>query len=129
MRNKFLGTGEPGYHPLRKIRICFSGLKFAVVYDFSVAYKLVVSLFVLALSMVYHQWVVVLLILVSTGTMLALELINSAIEAVCDFMETRENEKIRIIKDIAAAATGISIFIWVCVLIVEISRLNQLWRI
>ena len=21
MRNKFLGTGEPGYHPLRKIKV------------------------------------------------------------------------------------------------------------
>jgi len=34
VRNKFLGTGEPGYHPLRKLRTIFAGLRYAVVYDF-----------------------------------------------------------------------------------------------
>jgi hypothetical protein len=33
MRHKFLGTGEAGYHPLRKIRTVFSGLRYAVLYD------------------------------------------------------------------------------------------------
>jgi len=28
MRNKFLGTGEPGYHPLRRVGTVFSGLRF-----------------------------------------------------------------------------------------------------
>ena len=40
MRNKFLGTGESGYRPLRKIATVFSGLRYAVLYDFSVTYKL-----------------------------------------------------------------------------------------
>jgi diacylglycerol kinase (ATP) len=48
MRHKFLGTGEPGYHPLRKLRTVFSGLRYAVIYDFSVAYKLLLSTVVLA---------------------------------------------------------------------------------
>ena len=50
MRHKFLGTGDPGYHPLRKLRTVFSGLRYAVVYDFSVAYKLVLSALVLAVA-------------------------------------------------------------------------------
>ena len=29
MRHKFLGTGDAGYHPLRKIRTVFSGLRYA----------------------------------------------------------------------------------------------------
>lgn len=41
MRNKFLGTGEPGFHPFRKIRIMLAGLRFVFRYEFSVAYKLV----------------------------------------------------------------------------------------
>ena len=44
VRNKFLGTGEPGYHPLRKLCTIFAGLRYAVVYDFSVAWKLLISL-------------------------------------------------------------------------------------
>jgi diacylglycerol kinase (ATP) len=63
-----------------------------------------------------------LLILVVTAFVLAAEIFNSAIEALCDFVETRHNEKIKVIKDIAAAAVGISIFVWLVVLAVEISR-------
>ncbi|MDG4549392.1 MAG: diacylglycerol kinase [Candidatus Contendobacter sp.] len=123
MRNKFLGTGEPGYHPLRKIKIVLSGLRFAVFYDFSVAYKMVLSAIVLVLALIFQQWVDFELILLATGLVLMAELFNSAIEAVCDFLETRENEKIRAIKDIAAAAVGISIAVWLTVIVCDLARL------
>lgn len=125
MRHKFLGTGDPGYHPLRKIRTVISGLRYAVIYDFSVTYKLVLSALVLTVAIALRAWVDVLLILVVTAFVLVAELFNSAIEALCDFLETQHNEKIKIIKDIAAAAVGISIFVWVVVLTVEASRLWQ----
>jgi len=103
MRNKFLGTGDAGYHPLRKVRTVLSGLRYAVAYDFSVAYKLVLSVVVLA-----------------TGLVLVAEMFNSAIEALCDFVEERHNEKIKVIKDIAAAAVGVTILMWVVVLAFEL---------
>jgi diacylglycerol kinase len=56
------------------------------------------------------------------------EMFNSAIEALCDFIETHENHKIKVIKDISAAAAGISILLWVVILVVEFSRLWQLIR-
>jgi diacylglycerol kinase (ATP) len=93
-----------------------------VVYDFSVAYKLILSTLVLAAAFVLRAWVDFLLILVVTAFVLAAEIFNSAIEALCDFVETRHNEKIKVIKDIAAAAVGISIFVWLVVLAVEIRR-------
>jgi diacylglycerol kinase len=125
MRHKFLGTGEPGYHPLRKLRTVFSGLRYAVVYDFSVAYKLVLSALVVAVAFALRAWVDLLLILVVTALVLVAEILNSAIEALCDFVETRHNERIKVIKDIAAAAVGISIFVWFVVLVVEASRFWQ----
>lgn len=125
MRHKFLGTGEPGYHPLRKLRTVFSGLRYAVIYDFSVAYKLVLSAVVLAAAIALRAWVDLLLILVVTALVLIAEILNSAIEALCDFVETRHNEKIKVIKDVAAAAVGISILVWFVVLIVEASRFLQ----
>ncbi|MBK8745515.1 diacylglycerol kinase [Propionivibrio sp.] len=127
MRHKFLGTGDPGYHPLRKLRTVFSGLR-AVVYDFSVAYKLVLSALVLAAAFALRAWVDLLLILVVTALVLIAEILNSAIEALCDFVETRHNEKIKVIKDIAAAAVGISIFVWLVVLTIEIHRFWQAMR-
>lgn len=116
MRHKFLGTGEPGYHPLRKIRTVFSGLRYAVLYDWSVTYKLILSAVVLVLAFVFRQWLDVLLILLATAFVIAAEIFNSAIEAICDFMETRENPKIKVIKDIAAAAVGIAMLVWLVII-------------
>lgn len=123
MRHKFLGTGEAGYHPLRKIRTVISGLRYAVLYDLSVTYKLILSVVVLMLAFAARSWVDFLLILVVTGFVLVAEIFNSAIEALCDFVETHHNEKIKIIKDIAAAGVGIAILVWLIVLGVELSRL------
>ena len=123
MRHKFLGTGEPGYHPLRKIRTVFSGLRYAVLYDWSVTYKLILSAVVLVLAFVFRQWLDVLLILLATAFVIAAEIFNSAIEAICDFMETRENPKIKVIKDMAAAAVGIAMVAWLGVIVVEVGEL------
>jgi diacylglycerol kinase (ATP) len=125
MRHKFLGIGEPGYHPLRKVRTVISGLRYAVVYDFSVAYKLVLSAVVLAAAFAMRAWVDLLLIVVVTALVLVAEILNSAIEALCDFVETRHDPRIKVIKDMAAAAVGISIFAWMVVLAVEAV---QSWR-
>ena len=122
MRHKFLGTGEPGYHPLRKLRTIYSGLRYAVVYDFSVAWKLVFSLLVLAAAVVARDWVDSVLIIVVTALLLFAEIMNSAIEALCDFVEARQNEKIGIIKDIAAAGVGIVMFAWLIVLGFEVEQ-------
>jgi diacylglycerol kinase (ATP) len=123
MKNKFLGTGERGYHPLKKFKIILSGLRFAVIYDFSVLYKIVISVVVLIPVLIFNEKVNASLIILATGVMLAAEVFNTAIEAMCDYMETRYNEKILIIKDIAAAAAGISIFAWLAVLAFEIIEL------
>ena len=120
MPNKFLGSGGPGYHPVRKLKIVLAGLRFAVLHDFSVLYKLLLSLIVLFFSLIFNQWIDAAVILIVTGLVLGAELFNTAIEALCDFVEVRHNDKIGIIKDIAAAATGICILVWVIVLALEI---------
>ncbi len=120
MKNKYLNTGEHGYHPLHKIKIILSGLRFAVLYDFSVMYKIVVSVIILVPVLIFNAWIDASLIILSTGVMLAAELFNTAIEAICDFMEDHYSEKIRIIKDISAAAVGVTIFVWLTVLCLEV---------
>ena len=122
MRNKFLGTGTPGYHPVRKVRTVISGIRYAVLYDASVAYKLVLSAGVLAAAFALRAWVDFLLIVLVTAFVVVAEMFNSAIEALCDFVEARHNEKIKVIKDIAAAAVGLTIVVWIVVLAVEAAR-------
>lgn len=119
MRNKFLGTGEPGYHPIRKVRTVISGLRYAVIYDFSVAYKLVVSVVLLAAAFALRAWLDFMLILVATGIVLVAETLNSAIEALCDIVEPRRDERVKVVKDVAAAAVGLAIVVWVIVVAAE----------
>ena len=125
MRNKFLGTGDPGYHPLRKLRTVLSGLRYAVVYDFSVAWKLAASVPVLVATLLLRDWLDSLLLMVVTVFVLVAEMFNSAIEALCDFVETRHNERIAVIKDIAAAAVALSMLAWLLVLGFEV---EEMWR-
>lgn len=123
MENKFLGTGAEGYHPVRKIKVVFNGLRFALLHDFSVLYKLILSLIIVIPSFFLSSLMDVSIIILATGVMLAAEIFNTAIEAICDFMITDYNEKIGIIKDIAAAATGITIFVWIVIMAIELYKL------
>jgi diacylglycerol kinase len=109
----------PGYHPIKKIKVVLKGLNSAVITDFSVAYKLVLSIPILIIACVLYRWVDLSIILLATGMMLFAELFNSAIENLCDFVEPQQNSQIGTIKDIAAAATGIAIFVWAAILILE----------
>lgn len=123
MRNKFLDTGTPGYHPLRKLLTVYSGLRYAVLYDFSVTYKLVLSSLLLPLAFIFRGWVDVLMVLLATVLVITAELFNSALEALCDFIEEKHNEKIKVIKDIAAAAVGMTVLFWLVVISMEVWQL------
>lgn len=79
MRNKFLGTGQQGFHPIRKMRIVLSGMRYAILYDFAVTYKIVLSTLVLAGCFYYRQWLDVGIVFMSTGFMLVSEMLNTAI--------------------------------------------------
>lgn len=119
MRNKFLGTGTPGYHPIRKLLVILNGLAFVARNDFSVTYKMVASLLAMAASFYLRRWVDVVLILVVTGMVVSAEIFNSALEALCDTVEPSRNPKIGIVKDVAATAAGVPILVWALVLAYE----------
>jgi diacylglycerol kinase (ATP) len=120
MKNKFLNTGEQGYHPLKKVNVVLAGLRFAVLTDFSVMYKIVLSILILIPALIFNGALDASIILLSTGIMISAEIFNTAIEAICDFLKTDYDEKIGIIKDVSAAATGVTIVVWLLVLVIEI---------
>ncbi len=125
---KRLHSSPSGYHPVKKLKVILKGLYRAAITDFSVAYKLVLSIPILILTCVFYQWIHLLIVLLATGMMLTAELFNSAIEILCDFVEQQDNVRIGAIKDIAAAATGISILVWVVTLIIEGIHLWNLYK-
>jgi diacylglycerol kinase (ATP) len=107
----------------RKLRIFFSGLKFAVRHDRSVAIQMIVSLIVLAISFGLREWLDFVFVLVITGYMLITEIFNSAIEALCDYVQPEHDPRIGAIKDVAAAAVGLSVIIWAGALLFEVIRI------
>jgi len=118
MRNKFLETGEKGYHPIRKLKVIISGMRFAMV-DIAVSYKLILSVFVIVPSLFLHQWLDTSIIILATAMMLSAEIFNTVIEAMCDYIQSDFDPKIGMIKDVSAAATSIAILAWIIVLLVE----------
>lgn len=118
---------KSGYHPIRKLKVILAGLHIAIATEFSVAYKVILSVIVLVIALIFRQWRDLMLIVLATGLMLIAELFNSSIEGLCDFLEKEYDERIRAIKDISAAAVGISILIWAVALIFEISYLWSLF--
>lgn len=116
-------TGGREFYPVRKLRTILSGLFLAVVSDVSVAYKVVLSILVLGVSFVLRSWIDFSVILLATGLMLVAELINSAVEDLCDFVQDQQDPRIRVIKDIGSAAVGTSILVWAVILVIEIVHL------
>lgn len=113
------GIGGHGYHPIRKLRFIVRGLRYAILTDLAVSYKAVVSLITLVISLCLSEWVDVVLILIVTAIVMMAELFNTAIEELCDYLAPERHEKVGAIKDVAAAATGMSILIWLVVIISE----------
>lgn len=99
------------------------GLQAAFEGDRSVAWKVPLLVVVLAASVYYRQWVDVLVLIVATTTLLAAELLNTAVEELCDFVQPRFDERIGRIKDIAAAAVMICHGGWLMVVLFEGARL------
>ena len=65
----------------------------------------------------------VLLILFATALALITGMMDIAIEALCDFLEARHNQKMRVIEDVAAAPVGIGSAVWAAIVIVGVVRL------
>ena len=55
--------------------------------------------------------------------MLAAELLNTAIEELCDYVQPERAPQIGATKDIAAAGVSLAILAWVGVLVLEVWRL------
>jgi diacylglycerol kinase (ATP) len=108
-----------GRGPLVKIRTAWHGMFYAFHNDFSVRYKIIVSLIVVLFSVYFSRWVDVIIILLATSNVLTAEFQNTAIEELCDFVEERHNERIKIIKDVGAASTGTAIIIWFGVILYQ----------
>lgn len=111
------------YQPLRKIRTALVGIRRAVLLDFSVRYKLFLSAAFLVIAAAFETVFHFLFVLAVTALMLVTEMLNTALEGICDYIQPERDDRIKDIKDIAAGAAIIVIFAWYVVLLVVLYEL------
>lgn len=88
---------------------------------------LVIILGSLTLHMTPVEWLFMIFILL---TMLAIELLNTAIEAVCDLVSPEYNKLVKVAKDCASAATfSISTALFIAGLIIYVPKVISLLRL
>lgn len=93
-------------------KYAFNGLKIIFTTETNAIIHLVVGFLVLLLSFYIQihvfEWIAIIF---SIGFVVVTEIINTAIEKLCDFIHPNKNENIKIIKDITAAAVLISVVV------------------
>lgn len=94
---------------IQSFGFAWNGIRIALHSERNFRVQLIIALgyAVLAWQLSFEKWEWVAFLL-CTGLVLSMELINSSIESLCDFVETEQNTAIGRIKDIAAGAVLLS---------------------
>lgn len=105
----------------------FSGLQVLISEEHNARIHLVVSILVVTLGFYLNisslEWVALILCI---GFVFVLEIINSSIENIADFIEPQRNQDIKKIKDLAAAAVLLGSFTAVIIgLVIFVPKLVQ----
>ncbi len=90
---------------LKSFRDAINGLKILLVEEHNARIHFIVALFVLISGFFFKisliEWMIVIL---SSGFVIALEIINTSLENIADFVSPDKHDKIKKIKDLSAAA-------------------------
>lgn len=114
---------------LNTFKYSYQGLKYAYPNEQSMFIHAIVSLFAIILGIVFKissfEWIITVLLI---GISASLELLNTAIEAVCDMVTMEYNELAKIAKDTSSAALLIiSIAAFIMGLIVYVPKFMVLF--
>ncbi|MFA5326546.1 MAG: diacylglycerol kinase family protein [Prolixibacteraceae bacterium] len=89
---------------LKSFGFAFNGLRIMIKEEHNFRIQLIAAFCVLVAGFVFHlsefEWIAIIF---SIGFVFALEIINTSIENMADFISPEKNEKIKLIKDLASA--------------------------
>jgi diacylglycerol kinase len=111
-----------------RFRAAFSGVEYAVVRDQRVRYKVIISIVFLLVALLFDDWLHFLVLLAVTGLMVVAEVFNSAIAALCDYVQPRYDTLVSSIKDMALAASWVAVFIWTANILIVLYELVHLMK-
>ncbi|HEY0299377.1 MAG TPA: diacylglycerol kinase family protein [Arachidicoccus sp.] len=94
---------------IASFRYAYEGLRFFIATEHNARIHLAATIAVIVFGLCYKiskmQWIVVCVVV---ALVFAMEMVNTAIEKLCDFVAPEKHEIIKQIKDISAAAVLIS---------------------
>jgi diacylglycerol kinase len=94
---------------MKSFSYAFNGLKILFREEHNSRIHFVAALTAIIFAIIFHlntyEWVAIIF---SIGLVITTEIINTAIENIADFISPDKNQKIKIIKDLSAAAVLIS---------------------
>ena len=93
----------------KSFNYAFNGLKTILKEEHNARIHLIAAICAITASIIFKistdEWIVIILVI---GFVFAMEIVNTAIENIADFLSTDIDERIRKIKDLSAAATLVS---------------------
>ena len=96
---------------LKSFKYAFNGLKVLIIEEHNSRVHAIAAIGVIAGGFYFKisgmEWLAVIL---SIGFVISMEIVNSAIENICDFISPEKHGLIKKIKDLAAAAVLVSAF-------------------
>ncbi len=113
---------------IKSITFAFKGAIYLIRTEASIQVQFVIAILVTGLGLYFNiskiEWFVQIL---AIGLVLSIEGVNTAIEALADFIHPEHNNKIGLIKDISAGAVFIASFFAIIVgLIIYIPKIYEL---
>ncbi len=114
---------------LQSFKYAFNGLNILIKQEHNARIHLFATVFVIVAGFIFDisidEWIAVVF---AIGLVIAMEIVNSAIEGITDFVSPDFHEKIKIIKDLAASAVLVSAITATIVgLIVFVPHIIALW--
>ena len=105
---------------IRSIGFAWNGCKACFHTQNNFRIHIIVGSLALLLGAVLHisngEWIALILCI---GSVLILEIINTAIEKLCDLVEKDHHPEIKFIKDVAAGAVLISALVSICIVVIN----------
>ena len=118
--NKFEDTPPDTFELEDAVKIDTSvrGWKHIVKIDRSAVIKGLFSVVVLVIIAFQGNWLMFGLVAGVAAFNITVELFNTCIELICDYLTNEYDERIKLIKDVAAASTNVAYLLWVAVVVV-----------
>ena len=105
------------YNVFRSFNYAFSGLKIAFTREKNIRIQFFLGLFLTLLGIVAGRYIAAMANFILMGVVISLEIINTAIENLCDFVHPEESESIKVIKDLTAGSVLMLALVWLVVIV------------